>query len=49
MKNKTKIKTSAEALDKQDSPTETTMEDTGMKMLVCFPWFSARAEWGMRA
>lgn len=49
LKNKTKIKTSAEALDKHDSPSETTTKDTGMKMLVCFPWFSASSEGGMRA
>lgn len=49
LKNKIEIKTSAEALDKHDSPTETTTEDTGMKMLVCFPWFSASLDGGMRA
>lgn len=46
---KNKIKTSAEALDKHDSPSETTTKDTGMKKLVCFPWFSASSEGGMRA
>lgn len=49
LKNKTKIKPSAEALDKHDAPTETSTEDTRMKMLLCFPWFSASSEGGMKA